>query len=111
MCDAITAVVKCSTKRESLRIGQQREITVIATPLQMFQFCERQLTSATLCFAYVPKTDVMALKPGLATRYKDYKTIQGTLKHHVFIPRPEGIMAMGRTSDAELLTEVELCRR
>lgn len=100
--DAISAVVKCSSRRYSLK-----KKCYIRTPLEMFEFCERSLTSEKLKFVYVPKESVAAQRPILEERYKQFKTINGTRKMHMFRPMPNGTICMARTSDAESVLQVD----
>lgn len=101
-CDAISAVVKCATRRESLVEGE-----LITEPDHMFNFCRGRLTSPTLEFVFVSKEHVAVQRPILAQRYRPFKTIKGTRKHHAFIPKRNGIMRMGRTSYSELFVEID----
>lgn len=70
-------------------------------------FCKGRLTSPTLEFVFVSKNEVATQRPLLADRYKPFKTIKGTRKHHAFIPKKNGIMSMGRTSTSELFTDID----
>lgn len=102
LCDAMSAVVKCSARRYSLKPK-----CYIRTPTEMFRYCDRHLTSDKLKFVYVSKETVAAQRPILEQRYQQFKTIHGTRKMHMFRPMPNGMISMGRTSDAETLHQID----
>lgn len=60
-CDAMSAVVKCSAKRESLVRGQR-----ITEANVLFEYCENKLATPMLCFFYVTAEEVKAQRPILA---------------------------------------------
>lgn len=99
-CDAISAVVKCHTRRESLK-G-----TFITTAREMYLHCDEKLSSATLQFIWVPKDSVSAERATLRDRYGHYHSIEGTRKYHMFKPKDNDVIVLARTSDSTTVTEI-----
>lgn len=94
-CDAMSAVVKCATRRGSIVHKK-----IITTPIDMFNYCRDTQTTETRKFIFVTKQDVSSLRDGLAARYQEFIKIPSTRKQHVFRPQQDGTLSVGRLSDS-----------
>lgn len=85
-CDGFGGAVKNSVRRASLK-----KDTFILTPKQMYDYCNSNLSKATMEFLYISKEEVangiQSFK--LEERYSKARTISGTRKYHSFIPIDE----------------------
>lgn len=96
-CDAMSAIVKCSARRASIL-----EKRLITTPLEMFNYCHEKQTKDNRCFLYVQKEKVAEIRGTLSERYRNFEKIPATRKQHAFKPAADGVLLMGRTSDANV---------
>lgn len=106
MCDGMSAVVKCTTKRESLKPD-----VVIMDSMQMFNFLIRKFEgSDTIQFHHVSSAEVQAEIPRLNERYAKCAKLSGIRKHHIFEPRENNILRMTRAAGTTLFTDVDFIR-
>lgn len=81
-CDAMTAIVKCRTRRENLKEGK-----VIQNVDQMFQFCKSKWeNNPTFEILLVKREEVRKMVPFLGRRYLQVSRLRGIQQIHAFIP-------------------------
>jgi hypothetical protein len=95
-CDGAAGSVKQSTRLESLR--RKPGSPKIITPMEMFQFCNEKLSSATRRFLFVSKDDVSEHQDKLQLRYRSAKSVPGSRSIHSVRPLTETIAALRRYS-------------
>lgn len=103
-CDAMSATVKSTTRRESLRDGT---LVLIRTSEEMYRFCVDKLTSSTKDFTHVTTEEVSAQVEFLEDRYKGFKKLTGIRMHHIFRPINNNVIRMERTHGSNVFTDFD----
>lgn len=103
-CDAIGAVTKCATRRESLKEG-----VIIMNAKEMFDFCVKKFSgkAETLEYVFCTREDVELQRENLEDRYKEFNKLPGIRKNHVFVPMNDGQLRMYRTAGQEIYAEID----
>ena len=94
MCDAVTGVVKSTTRRESLKPGR-----FIRNVQHMFDFCsERWAKSVTMEILLVKREEVASKIAGLEERYSKARRLVGIQEKHSLVPTDGNTVQIRRFS-------------